>query len=122
MKKFIVLLTFFVSLLVSTNPVNAQLLIKSNGNAEVGVDNFDPDNTIINPAYFHWLDTVSVLKIFGRYGDAAAGAHMTFGDTYLYNTYNVAIGELGYTDSDQLWLHGKAGTFVTGCTGRREHS
>ncbi len=113
MKNLVKLLAVIVCLLVTTNQVNAQLLIKNSGNAEIGVDNIDPENPGIPPSYVHWLDSVTVLKVFGRYGDCAAGAHMTFGDTYLYNTFNVAIGESGYTDSDQLWLHGKAGTFLT---------
>ena len=51
--------------------------------------------------------------MFGNYDNSGAGGHMTFGDTYLYNTYNVLVGELGYTDSDKLWLHGKMGTYLT---------
>ena len=113
MKNVLKSLAVLFCLLANVNQIDAQLLIKSSGNAEVGVDNFDPENPGIPQSYIHWLDSVTVLKVFGRYGDCAAGAHMTFGDTYLYNTYNVAVGESGYTDSDQLWLHGKAGTFVT---------
>lgn len=111
MKKLLFLAV--ICLLASASPVSAQLLIKNTGNAEVGEDNFDPENTSLPPAYLNWLDTVTVLKVFGKYGNFAAGAHMTFGDTYLYNTYNVAVGELGYTDCDRLWLHGKSGTYIT---------
>ncbi len=100
-------------LLASASPVSAQLTIHSNGNSELGVNPFDPENTNINPQLLNYLDTVTVLRIFGRYGNQAAGGHMTFGDTYLYNTYNVLVGELGYTDSDKLWLHGKNGTYLT---------
>ena len=111
MKKLIFLAV--LCLLASASPVSAQLLIKNNGNAEIGEDYFDPENTSLPPQYLAWLDSVTVLKVFGKYGVYAAGAHMTFGDTYLYNTYNVAVGELGYTDSDRLWLHGKSGTYLT---------
>ncbi len=111
MKKFFILAVF--CLLASASQMSAQLTIKSNGNAEVGVDCFNPDDPGIPAQYLQWLDTVTVLKIFGRYGDAAEGAHMTFGDYYLYNTYAVAVGELGYTDTDRLWLHGKSGTYIT---------
>ena len=100
-----------ICLLASASHVSAQLTIQSSGRAEIGIDPTDP--THINPNYLQWLDTVTVFKIFGNYGTKAAGGHMTFGDTYLYNTFNVAVGELGYTDNDKLWLHGKCGTYVT---------
>ena len=111
MKKFL----FFalLCLLASASPVNAQLIIHNNGNAELGEDPFNYQNPNLNPQVLNWLDTVTVLRVFGRYGHQAAGGHMTFGDTYLYNTYNVLLGELGYTDSDKLWLHGKSGTYLT---------
>ncbi len=112
MKKNLILAALFCLVAMAT-PMSAQLIVHPNGNAEVGEDCFDPNNPGMAPQYLQWLDTVSVVRIFGRYGDAAAGAHMTFGDTYLFNTYNVALGELGYTDSDRLWLHGKFGTYVT---------
>ena len=111
--KRIYLFAVLLALLVSNSQVSAQLIVKSHGNAEIGVDNIDYENPGIPAQYMQWLDTVTVLKIFGRYGDYAAGAHLTFGDTYLYNTYGVAVGELGYTDTDRLWLHGKSGTYVT---------
>ena len=99
-------------LLASASPISAQLTIQSSGRAEIGTDSFDPENTTMNPHYFQWLDTITQLKVFGNY-EKASGGHMTFGDTYLYNTFNVALGELGYTDSDRLWLHGNRGTYVT---------
>lgn len=103
-----------ICLLVSASQVSAQLTIFPSGRAEVGVNPFNPNS--INPTYLQWLDTVTVLKVFGNYGNKAAGGHMTFGDTYLYNTHNVLLGELGYTDCDQMWLHGKNGTYVTAGT------
>ncbi len=111
MKKFYILA--LLCLLASASPVNAQLIIHNNGNAELGEDPFNYQNPNLNPQVLNWLDTVTVLRIYGRYGHQAAGGHMTFGDTYLYNTYNVLLGELGYTDSDKLWLHGKSGTYLT---------
>ncbi len=111
MKKFIFLAV--LCLLASASTVSAQLIIHNNGNAELGVDPFNYQNPNLNPQVLNWLDTVTVLRIYGRYGNQAAGGHMTFGDTYLYNTYNVLVGELGYTDSDKLWLHGKDGTYLT---------
>ena len=111
MKNLIILAV--ICLLASASPVSAQLIIHNNGNAELGVDPFNYQNPNLNPQVINWLDTVTVLRVFGRYGNQAAGGHMTFGDTYLYNTYNVLVGELGYTDSDKLWLHGKDGTYLT---------
>ena len=111
MRKFYILA--LLCLLASASPVSAQLIIHNNGNAELGEDPFNYQNPNLNPQVLNWLDTVTVLRIYGRYGHQAAGGHMTFGDTYLYNTYNVLLGELGYTDSDKLWLHGKSGTYLT---------
>ena len=113
MKQFRLILAAIFGLLVFTNQMNAQFIVHPYGNAELGPNTIDPENPNVPSQYIHWLDTVTVLKIFGRYGDYAAGSHMTFGDTYLYNTYNVAVGELGYTDCDRLWLHGKFGTYLT---------
>ena len=80
-----------ICLLASASQVSAQLTIFPSGIAEVGVNPLDTNS--INPNYLQWLDTVTVLKVFGNYGDQAAGGHMTFGDTYLYNTPNVLLGE-----------------------------
>lgn len=100
-------------LLASTSSINAQLIIRNGGHAEIGHDPFDPVPEGLNPNYYNWLDTTTVLKIFGNYGEYASGAHLSFGDQLLRNSYNVNVGELGYTDTDCLWLHGKHGTYVT---------
>ena len=89
MKKIIIMAS--ICLLMCSTHVNAQLTIFPSGRAEVGVNPFDPSS--INPAYLQWLDTVTVLKVFGNYDNGGAGGHMTFGDTYLYNSYNVLVGE-----------------------------
>ena len=89
MKKIIIMAS--ICLLMCSTHVNAQLTIFPSGRAEVGVNPFDPSS--INPNYLQWLDTVTVLKVFGNYDNSGAGGHMTFGDTYLYNTYNVLVGE-----------------------------
>ena len=109
MKK--IFLMAVICLLASASQMSAQLTIQNSGRAEIGIDPYVPGS--LSPQYEQWLDTVTVLKIFGNYGHHAAGAHLTFGDTYLYNTYGVLVGELGYTDTDQLWLHGKNGTYLT---------
>ncbi|MBQ9577324.1 MAG: tail fiber domain-containing protein [Muribaculaceae bacterium] len=103
----------FIGMLAFSFSSSAQFTVHRFGNADLGDETFDPENTWLQPQYLNWLDTVSMLRIYGNYGEYDAGAHMTFGDTYLYTTLNVAIGELGYTDTDRMWLHGKYGTYIT---------
>lgn len=86
-----------ICLLASASPVSAQLIIRNSGHAEVGVNPSTDD-----------MDTVTVLKLFGKNGEHAAGARLTFGDSV-----NVAVGELGNADTDRMWLHGKNGLYVT---------
>ena len=100
MKKILFIAALF-SLLVSTTPVSAQLIIRNNGHAEIGTkpSSIDPD-------------TVSTLKLFADTTANAPSARITFGDLPT-SGYEVAIGELGNDNSDQLWLHGKRGTYIT---------
>lgn len=112
MKKFILLSAVFC-LLASANQVNAQLIIRNNGHAEIGHDPYDPVPTGLPSNYYNWLDTVTTLKVFGNRGSSAAGGHITFGDNLLQNQYNVTIGEMGFTDTDCLWLQGKHGIYMT---------
>jgi hypothetical protein len=97
MKQLILLAV--LCLLASASPVSAQLIIRNSGHAEVGVNpmvnNNDPD-------------TVSFLKVFGQEATYGAGGHIAFGDSAF-----VAIGELGTTNTDRLWLHGKKGIYLT---------
>jgi len=88
-------------LLASANQMNAQLIIRNSGHAEIGV------NPNVNDT-----DTVITLKLFGENGDNAAGARITFGNIPATG-HNVTIGEFGNTDTDQLWLHGKSGIYMT---------
>lgn len=111
MKKMIILAV--LCLLTSASQVNAQLIIRNNGHAEIGHDPYDPVPAGLPSSYYNILDTVTVLKLFGNRGEYGAGAHLTFGDNLLWGLYNVTIGELGYTDSDRLWLQGKHGTYLT---------
>ena len=104
MKKFLLMAALFC-LLAGTNQVNAQLIIRNSGHAEIGVNPSATDN-----------DTVSVLKLFGENGDSTAGARITFGELPGIGS-NVAVGEWGNTDTDQLWLHGKSGIYMTKGTG-----
>ena len=97
MKKNILLAV--LCLLASASPVSAQLIICNNGHAEIGVNPMVNDN---DP------DTVSFLKVFGKEATYGAGGHIAFGDSAF-----VAIGELGTTNTDRLWLHGKKGIYLT---------
>ncbi len=111
MKKLLFMAALFC-LLASASPVSAQLIIRNSGHAEIGTDPENPVPEWLNPNYYEWLDTVTVLKVFGN-RENGAGGHMAFGDNLLWNLYNVVVGELGYTDSDRLWLQGKKGTYLT---------
>lgn len=113
MKKIYFFFTAIICLLAASIPADAQLIIRNNGHAEVGVNPFETVPEGLPSSYYNRLDTVSALKIFGDRGEYAAGGHITFGDQLLWDSYNVNVGELGYTDSDCLWLHGKHGTYVT---------
>lgn len=113
MKCYLFILSAVICLVISTNQVSAQLVIRDNGHVEIGIDPENPAPAGLNPNYYNWLDTVTALKIFGNRGSYAAGGHITFGDHLLWDAYNVVIGELGYTDTDRLWLQGKNGIYIT---------
>ena len=115
MKKVLILAALFC-LLTSVNQVNAQLIIKNNGRAEIGQDPFDPVSSGLDPMLYSWLDTITTLKVFGSHDITGSGAHMTFGDNIFRNQYNVAIGELGFTNTDCLWLQARYGIYVTANT------
>lgn len=88
-------------LLATANQVNAQLIIRNSGHAELGTNPSSTDT-----------DTVTMLKIFGEDTAIAPGARITFGDLDTTGC-NVAVGESGNGNSDQLWLHGKLGMYIT---------
>ena len=111
MKKLFVLAV--ICLLASASQVSAQLIIRNNGHAEIG---HDPSHSLMpgsDPIYFTWIDTATVLKVYGSLDGHASGAHMTFGDNYPMTRYNVTVGELGNTDTDCLWMQGKHGAYLT---------
>lgn len=84
--------------------VNAQLRVLSDGRVQAGT--FMPNQD---------YDNIMTFQVLGKYGDMHAGAKMPFGDfgRYQNQSLNVFLGEYGTTDSDQLWLHGKLGVFLT---------
>ncbi len=110
MKKLFVLAA--ICLLASASQVSAQLIIRNNGHAEIGHDPYDPVPEGLPFYYYNMLDTVTVLKVFGT-RENGSGAHITFGDNLIKLNYNASVGELGYSDTDCLWLQGKHGTYIT---------
>ena len=110
MKKIILLAV--ICLLASASQVSAQLIIRNNGHAEIGHDPYDPVPEGLPYFYYNMLDTVTALKIFGS-RENGSGAHITFGDNLIKLNYNACVGELGYSDTDCLWLQGKHGTYIT---------
>ncbi len=95
MKKLIIMAVF--CLLASAGTMNAQLIIRNSGHAEIGANPIASDP-----------DTATVLKIFGDETAHGAGGHITFGDSAY-----VAVGEYGNSNTNQLWLHGKDGVYIT---------
>lgn len=104
MKTIKILLLFVLASLFTS--VNAQLRVLSDGRVQAGMltdmDGFD-------------YDQVATMHILGKYGDMRAGSKMSFGDIGRFDrqSLNVFLGEYGTTDSDQLWLHGRLGVFLT---------
>jgi len=91
---------------------NAQIKVNSNGKVIIGTDRTDDD-----------LNNALSMSVFGKdAGTMRAGAKLAFGDFGRHPNYgwNVFIGEFGNTDTDQLWLHGKKGFYLT-CTGQPEY-
>ena len=101
MKNLVKLLAVIVCLLVTTNQVSSQLIIRNSGHAEVGV-NPSPNDS----------DTVTVLKLFGESGANPTPARITFGDIPT-SGYNVVIGEMSNDNTNKLWLHGANGVYFT---------
>jgi hypothetical protein len=81
----------------------AQLKVKSNNKVVIGTEiPFDGN---------HLLSAI----IFGTHGEYKSGGKLAFGDfgQPQYSGVNVFVGEYDTTDTDQLWLHGKKGLYLT---------
>lgn len=102
MKKNYLLISLFLIFGFTTQ---AQLRVLQNGRVQAGLLKDANED----------LGNVTSMQIFGRNGDMRAGSKLSFGDFGQYQNqgWNVFIGEYGTTDSDQLWLHGKAGIYLT---------
>ena len=103
-----------VILLMFTLNLSAQIKVESIGRVQVGpqIGNITSGS---NDPY-----NVANLQVFGKNDPQfGSGSKLTFGDfgRQDYYGWNVFIGEYGATDSDQLWLHGKLGTYFTHSSG-----
>ena len=80
------------------------MLFRSNGRVQVG--SLREGDDLLNATTF---------QIFGPNGNERAGSKISFGDfgRYPNDGWNVFIGEYGSDDTDQLWLHGKRGIYLT---------
>ena len=103
MKTKLYLLIILMSCLSITS--KAQLRVLQNGRVQVGTLRLDGEDPL----------NVTTMQVFVPHGDMRSGSKLTFGDfgQFPYNGWNVFIGEYGTTDSDQLWLHGKNGIYLT---------
>ena len=109
MKNLVKLLAVIICLLVYTNQVSSQLIIRNSGHAELGVNLYPQTDS----------DTVTVLKLFGENGVNPTNARITFGRIPAIG-YNVAVGEYRNDTTNQLWLHGKNGLYITKGTGTND--
>lgn len=100
----IIKIIFFIYLSIVSVGVFSQVKVKNTGKFIIGEDRTSDD-------YYNVLSG----SVFGKIGDSRAGSKLAFGDFGNYYSYgwNVFIGEYSNTDSDQLWLHGKNGIFIT---------
>ena len=87
----------------------AQLTVRDYGNVEIGTNPEYPYPSGFNVTH---ADTVTGLKIFGG-GAMATGARLSFGDQLSTRAMNAMVGEVDNGDTDQLWLHGKHGLYIT---------
>lgn len=94
------------------NIANAQLSVSSeSGTVRIGLR---PPANIISTGQDD-PDNVLAGHVYGPNGDFRAGSKLAFGDfgSYPYGGWNVFVGEYSDNDVDQLWLHGKRGTYLT---------
>jgi hypothetical protein len=94
---------------VFSSLLNAQLKVESHGRVQVGPPYIYPGHPV-DP------DSVATMQIFGKNDPQyASGSKLTFGDfgRKIYYGWNKFIGEYGETSTDQLWLHGKNGIYLT---------
>lgn len=96
---FSIILLVFITLTTS-----AQIKVKTGGKIIVGSERTTDD------AY-----NVLTMQMLGTGGTYRFGSKLAFGDFGRYEAYgwNAFVGEYGDDDTDQLWLHGKNGIYLT---------
>ena len=82
--------------------LHSQIKVESSGHVLVGNDTV--------PANNGGDQTIQLLGPNTNNYDA--GSRLAFGDAYS-NMWNVVVGEYTTNDTDQLWLHGKNGSYFT---------
>lgn len=96
-------------LVLSATAVNAQLKVTTaTGKVKVGLE--PPVGVGTDDPY-----NVLAMHVYGPNGDVRAAGKIAIGDfgRYDYYGWNVFVGEYRDYDSDQLWLHGKNGIYLT---------
>lgn len=106
--------TLSVAIAALAFAANAQITVLPNGKTYFG--NFPSDLTLSN----NDPQNDVALQVFGT-GAAGSKGMICFGDygSAAKNGRNVVVGEYGGTDSDQLWLHGKNGIYLTYSNGSK---
>ena len=103
--RILVAVIFAISVSFTNNELSAQILVENSGKVHIGPRLSNTD-----------LGNVLSVSIMGKNNDPfKTGAKLSFGDfgQQKNNGWNVFVGEYGNTDTDQLWLHGKNGFYLT---------
>lgn len=85
-------------------------------NGQIKIDTYGRILTGELPTYTQDTTKIANVMIHGKNGSYKAGGKLTFGDfgSRAKKSCNVFIGEYSDTDdTDQLWLHGKSGLYIT---------
>ena len=99
----LILLSFCISIF-SFHSLSGQIRVDPTGKVRVGAEPIMSRNDLTDAATMQIFDKSNYIK----------PAKLTFGDFGSpEGSWNVFIGEYGTTDTDQLWLHGKIGTYFT---------
>ena len=110
MKKKIYFAILVMASCLAANVMNAQLRVFGDGRVMVGSQYIEEDTTM----FAGNRDTTTVLKIYSK--NNYDQARLSFGDQFYYFQKNVILGELekgDEIDTNQLWLHGRNGFYVT---------
>ena len=99
-------ITFLLVAIFMCNMLFGQIKVNGLGKLSIGT----PHQTIVP----HDGDNILSASIFGS-NATSSGSKLSFGDfgKFSAGSANVFIGEYGTIDTDQLWLHGKQGTYFT---------